>query len=221
MGVHLVGPAPFTPDYLVPGEDLSGDVDVESTVCYLPGVQVAAEEDAEVLALAGKPYFNRTWEHFCSHQYTPMEKVTEEPLIVQKGRVIYIARPLFSDYAQFSRRPHRQIIDHCVRRLLPDPLVGGSNLPVTAVVTLRQQQDDLIVHILNYVPQRRSAMLDVLEDVVPLYDVKLKVKVKHTPESVMAVPEGKEIPWERDGEYVKLTVPVINGYQIVQIRRAV
>ncbi|MCJ7623386.1 MAG: hypothetical protein MUO76_07770 [Anaerolineaceae bacterium] len=80
----------------------------ENTVLYLSGVQIALEPGTQVLAHSGAPYFNRTWEHFCFHQYTPMERETDEPIITQKGNVIYIARPIFSDNAQLSRRPHER-----------------------------------------------------------------------------------------------------------------
>lgn len=219
MGVQVLGPAQFTPDYLVPGRDMAADMDVSHTVCYLPGVRIAAMPGAKVLATMGAPYFNRTWEHFTSHQYAPMERITEEPLIVQKDRVITIARPLFSDYAMLSRRPHRHILDHCIRRLLPSPWVGAHNLPVTAAVTVRAQGEDLIVHVLHYQPQRRSRMLDVLEDVVPLHDVSLQVKVMQAPEQVRLVPQGQAITWSQEGEYVQLRIPVVNGHQVVQIVR--
>jgi len=221
MGVHYIGPAPYTPDYIVPGEEIASLVDVEHTVSMLKGVQVSTGPGAQVLAWCGKPYFNRTWDHFCSHQYAPLEKVTDDPIILQKGNVIYMARPLFSEYAQFSRRPHRQIINACLRRLLPTPRVGECNLPVTAIVTVRQQGQDLIVHLLNYVPQRRSNLLDVLEDVIPLRDVQVSIRVDRPPAAVRQVPEDQQVPWRLQDGYVHFTVPILNGYQIVQLQDAV
>ena len=70
--------------------------------CHLQGVKVAPRPGTEVLARAGAPHFNRTWDHFCSHQYTRMEKVTGDPIITQNQGVIYVARPLFQEYAQSS-----------------------------------------------------------------------------------------------------------------------
>jgi hypothetical protein len=220
MGVHFAGQAPFVPDYIVPGDGIAAQVDVKHTVSMLKGVQVNPGPGVEVLAWSGKPYFNRTWEHFCSHQYTPLEKVTDDPVILQKGKVIYMARALFSEYAQFSRRPHRQIIDACLRRLLPTPRVGKNNLPVTAVATVRHQGQDLIVHLLNYVPQRRSNLLDVLEDVIPLHDVHLSIRVDRQPYAVRLVPEDRELPWQWQDGYVEFIVPTLSGYQIVQLQEA-
>jgi hypothetical protein len=218
MGVHYAGPAPYTPDYIVPTEAIAQEVDVKHTVSMLEGVQITPEPGVQVLAWCGKPYFNRTWDHFCSHQYSPLEEKIDDPLIVQNGKIIYIARRLFSEYARFSRRPHRQIIDACLRRLLPDPRVGKHNLPVTAVITVRQQRRDLIVHLLNYVPQRRSDLLDVLEDVTPLHDVSVSIRHDGKPAAVRLAPEGLDLPWQWQDGYVQFTLPVLNGYQIVQIK---
>jgi hypothetical protein len=193
---------------------------VENTVFYLPGVQVRLDPGTQVLARSGAPYFNRTWEHSCSHQYTPMESETDEPIITQRDNLIYIARPIFSDYAQFSRRPHRKVMGNCLKRLLPRPRVGENNLPVMAVVTVRRQKSDLLVHVLHYAPQKRSSYLEVLEDVVPLHNIEMSIRAERRPQAVVLVPEGESLDWEWQDGYVSFCVPVIRGYQIIQLEAA-
>ena len=39
------------------------------------------------------------------------------------------------------------------------------------------------MHLLHYIPERRSQDIDIIEDVIPLYDVKVSIKV---PEIVAA-----------------------------------
>ncbi len=220
MGVHYVGPAPFSPDYLVLEPELADGVESMHHSCEERGVQIRIDPGVQVLARSGVPYFNRTWEHFCSHQYTPMSHATDDPLIVQNGDVIYCARPLFREYAISSRRVHKQVLANCIERLLPWPRIGRHNLPSTAIVTVRRQGDDLIVHVLHYVHQRRGKSLDVIEDVLPLHDVRLSVRTAQAPSSVRLVPEGEplEATWQ-DG-YVHLTLPRVNGYQIIQLADA-
>src|SRR5690606_10699056 len=158
-GVEDGGPAPFTPDYLMLSDEIAQGIEPMAHSCELPGIRLLPQAGVEVLAYAGDPYFNRTWEHFCSHQYTPLEGQSDDPVIVQKGGVITIARPLFSEYAQSAKRVHKQVIGNCINRLLPQPRVGVNNLPSTAIVTVRQQGADLIVHLLHYVHQRRGKIL--------------------------------------------------------------
>lgn len=102
------------------------------------GVAVALDSGA-ALASASHPYFNRTWAHFCSHQYTPIESESDEPFAVRHGACIYISKPLFGEYAASARRVHRQIIGNALALLLERPLVGAHTLPTTAIVTVRQQ----------------------------------------------------------------------------------
>jgi hypothetical protein len=218
LGVSYRGPAPFAPDYMALGPELAIAGEPFAYVCELPGVQVEARAGAQALAHSGAPYFNRTWRHFCSHQYAPQERVTDDPLIVQNNGVIYIARPLFSEYAESARRIHRDVIGAALARLLPRPRIGAHNLPSTAIVTVRRQGEDVIVHLLHYVHQRRGSRgLDVIEDVLPLHDVELSVRVERAPSEAVLVPEHVAAAHSFADGYVQLRVPKVNGYQIVRL----
>jgi hypothetical protein len=217
MGVHYAGPAAFAPDYLVLEPELTDEIEPMHHVCELPGTRVTVEPGVQVLARSGAPYFNRTWQHFCSHQYTPMDRPSDEPVIVQNGNVLYVARPLFREYAKSSRRVHKQVLANCLKRLLPQPRVGAHNLPSTAIVTVRQQGSDLVVHVLHYVHQRRGQTLDVIEDVLPLHDVTISIRATQRPSAVQLVPERQPVEWTWQAGYVHFSVPCINGYQIVQL----
>jgi hypothetical protein len=221
MGVKYLGPAPYAPDYLIPDPAWDALPDEVAPVCEQQGVRLAAQAGALILARSGAPYFNRTWEHFCSHLYTPLDGVADDALVVQHGCVITIARPLFREYAETARVPHRQIVDACLRRLLPAPRVGAHSLPSTAVVTVRQQHADLIVHVLHYVPQRRGRHLDSVEDILPLHEVKLCVRTTRQPRHVRLVPQELVIDATWSDGYVCFVIPRVNGYQIVQLVDAV
>lgn len=219
MGVHYAGPAPFAPDYLVVGSDLANGIEPMAYTCEKLGVRVTVDTGARALAHAAAPYFNRTWEHFCSHQYTPMDRLTDDAAVVESpdGSVIYCSRPLFSEYAESARRIHKQVLLNCIARLLDKPRIGPHTLPTTAQVTVRSLGDDLIVHLLHYVHQRRGKDLDVIEDVLPLHDVQLSVRVAVRPSAVRLVPEDRAVDWTYEDGYVGFAVPKVEGYQIVQI----
>jgi hypothetical protein len=146
---------------------------------------------------------------------------------VQNGSVLYVARPLFREYAESARLVHKQVLGNCIARLLPRPRIGAHNLPSTAIVTVRQQGHDLLVHLLHYVHQRRGQTLDVIEDVLSLHGVQLDVRAAQRPAAVRLVPGEEPLDWtwqddDAEGEgYVRLTVPRLDGYQIVQLVSAV
>ncbi len=139
--------------------------------------------------------------------------------MVEHGNVIYIARPLFREYALSARQVHKQVIGNCLARLLPAPRVGENNLPSTAVVTVRQQAESLVLHLLHYVHQRRGRSLDIIEDVLPLHDVEITC----APRVAAGGAVGAAKPTARvvlaDG-YARLRVPLVDGYQIVLLKNA-
>jgi hypothetical protein len=217
LGVYYQGPAPFAPDYLALEAALADGIESMAHVCELPGTMIAAAPGAEVLARSGAPYFNRTWRHFNSHQYTPMDAVTNQSVIVQNGRALYIARPLFREYAESARRVHKQVLANCLARLLPRRRVGAHNLPSTAIVSVRRRQADLLVHVLHYVHQRRGQGTDVIEDVLPLHDVALSVRAARRPEAVVILPDAQPVAWEWQDGYVRMTLPRVDGYALVRL----
>jgi len=220
MGADYGGPAHYAPDYLMLSDAIAQDIEPMAHSCELPGVRLLPHSGVEVLAYSGQPYFNRTWEHFCSHQYTPLQGQSDEAIIIQNGGVITIARPLFSEYAQSAKRVHRQVIANCLNRLLPQPRIGSHNLPSTAIVTVRRQGSDLIVHLLHYIHQRRGKILDVIEDVIPLHNVELSVRAGRGPAAVTLVPEHDDLVFSYDAGYVRFTVPMVRGYQMVRLAGA-
>jgi hypothetical protein len=221
IGAHYDSAAPFAPDYLMLADEISAGIEPMAHSAEQRGVRLRVNPGVTVLATSGASYFNRTWQHFCSHQYTPFDRVTDEPIIIQNGDVLTIARPLLSEYGETSKRVHKQIIANCLARLLPTPRVVRHNLPSTAIITVRQQRHDLIVHLLHYVHQRRGKTLDIIEDVIPLHDAELSIRWEAetggTPSAVTLQPEGQSLPFTYEDGCVRFTVPKINGYQIVQI----
>ncbi len=99
LGVAYKGEAPFSPDFIVPGQLNEGLRDT-GYVMYLRGLEVEPTADSEVLSPMIKPYFNRTWRHFCSHRHTPAEGPAEYPGAVRNGNCIYFMHPLFGQYDQ-------------------------------------------------------------------------------------------------------------------------
>jgi hypothetical protein len=112
------------------------------------------------------------------------------------------------------------VIAACLKRLLEAPRVGQNNLPSTAIVTVRQQERDLIVHLLHYIHQRRGRGLDIIEDVISLHKVEMEIRVDRQPREVRLVPEMQLVDWDWEDGYVHLRVPRVNGYQMVQIEEA-
>ena len=215
-GVSFEGDYEFTPSYIRVHQALQQSIEPMDHVMYEASTQVSLQEGTEALASIVKPYFNRTWEHFCSHQHTPPDTITSIPAVTQHRNIIYISSAIFGAYIEHGYRPYREIVRNCIERLLPDKLIRG-NLPTTAETTLMKQDDHLILHVLHYTPQRTAKRIDVLEEVIPLYDREISIRTEKEPSKVLLLPEQQELSFRWADHYVHFTIPEIRGHQMVLI----
>jgi hypothetical protein len=185
---------------------------------YMRGVEVEAAPGSDVLADVILPYFPRTYKHFCSHRQTPSSGRVGGPAIVQRGRAIYFAHPIFAQYDRNAPRWCKTLFLNALDILLPEPLLrhGG---PTTLRATVNEQaaENRWVMHLLHYIPERRSQDIDVIEDVIPLYDVRVSVRVPGQVTGVACVPEGQPLAYEQEEGYVEFVVPELVGHQIVEL----
>jgi hypothetical protein len=222
LGVTWEQASNLCPEYIHLGDELAGIAPPLDYVVYERGERVRALPGTEVLALIGEPYFNRTPLHYSSHQHTPIARVSDAPAIARTGRAIYCAFPLFRAYKLHGNQIYKQIVQALVDLLLPDPLLKVT-APSTAEATVLSQragdEDRLVVHLLHYIPQRRTPNLDLVEDVIPLYRVPVAVKIGAPPARVYLAPEGSDLQFVWEGGYASFVVPKVNGHQLVCVTR--
>ena len=215
LGIVYRQEAEFCPRYMHITETFTG-VPPMDYVMYEQGVSVNALPGSRVLAYTVNPYFNRTYNRFCSHRQTPPARITSEPCIIQNENIIYISNPLFKDYAMNGCRVYRDIIANCISRLLPKPIVRCV-LPTTAELTLRRQGDALVLHVLNYIIQRKCRSIDTIEEIFPLRNQVISVRTKRKPIRVYTVPQMCDLEHSFNGEYAEIIIPEILGHQMVII----
>jgi hypothetical protein len=107
---------------------------------------------------------------------------------------------------------------NAIRRLLPEPLVELT-APSSTIATLNQQAADnrWVLHLLHYIPERRGTAFDVIEDVIPLADIRVRVRTARPVKQVRAVPQGQTLEYRQEGEYVTFILPRLFGHQMVAI----
>jgi hypothetical protein len=221
MGVEWVGEAPYSLDfiYALPGGSLGNGMAATEHVMYLRGGQVRAESGSETLAEVRVPYFNRTKEQFCSHRHTPSSGRVGYPGAVRRGRVIYFAHPMFTQYYQFAPRWCKKLVCNAINLLMPQRAVA-SNAPSTALITLNEQpyKNRLVLHVLHYIPERRGVELDVIEDIIDLHDIMMSVRAEKKVSAVNAVPQGEKLTFSQQAGRIEFTIPRVHGHQMVEIQ---
>jgi hypothetical protein len=204
-------------EYILPGELGKGLAPTEYAL-YIRGMDIEAEPGSETLANKVFSYFDRTYQHFCSHRQTPSSGKIDGPAVIRKGRAIYFANPIFSEYNAVAPRWEKQLFLNALDRLLPDPLVRH-NGPTTLQVTVNAQPDEnrWIVHLLHYIPERRSREIDIIEDVIPLYQVGLSIQSPRI-KAVICVPEQKPLAFnQNNGGRVEFVLPQLVGHQMIAL----
>ncbi len=216
IGARYIGKNEFSPTYLVPLFDtVNGNTEyVMRCSSYLFDAV-----DCETAACMQNPYFNRTKEHFCSHAHAPNNSDESFPAVIIKENVAYAGWDIFTAYATYGHLCFKEIFTYLVKTLLKDGASASAQLPDRAVMTLTRQEEKKrsILHLLFAHTTLRGRKTEVIEDTVPLYNVKCSVKTDKKPSSVRLVPSGEEIAFDFDGKSVNFTVPEVNIHQMIEI----
>jgi hypothetical protein len=214
LGVKHIGPSPFTATYIRFGDAINTGVPDSDHVMYERGQRVVPGKGTEILAGIVEPYFERTWNHFCSHKQTPGDKLSPYPAAVQKGRCAYIAFPIFAAYAAHGNYPYRLLVANILQRLLPDPLLCVA-APTSTEATVMRQGKRTIVHLLQYCPERRATNLDLIEDVVPLFNVPVSLRLARAPKEVYLAPTREPVAFSYRQGRCDVTVPEVRGHAML------
>lgn len=231
-----VGPASeFSPDYVLPIEELRPDFVAKPMVMYQRSRRLTVT-DGESLGDIYDPYFNRTWDHFCSHQHAPaLPHSSGFACGTRKGNVLYLAHPVFSIYRSFGQVALRQYIGKTLRCLLAeDESLGLRNFPSTARVTLMHQPQErrYVLHLLHaHIVNRggesdlhggnaagRQKSYEVIEEFLPLYDIGISLRRDKSIQSVRLEPQGTDLRYQVVGDTLQLALPEMHHHQMIVIR---
>jgi len=217
IGVEYVGEAPHSPDFLVAGEALGAPLTDYPLALYGRGSRVRAT-GAEVLARVGYPYFTRSADARMSHLHTAYDRVSDDPAVTRLGNVVYCHSPLFGAYRQHAVPAYRHLVAALLDGLVPEPVLMAPGLPTSAEATLLRQPavgGRTILHLLNVLPQRRGAAIDIVEEVIPLRDVRVGVRLDAPAGEVTLAPGGERLETETTDGVTWVTVPEVGAHAVV------
>ena len=211
FGASYVGTADLSPCYFVPEFEADG-------ICKSSYLMRSAAEKITGDAVLGwrqEPYFNRTAEHFCSHRHTPYRPEYAGPGMTQGKHGIYIAWSVFHEYAQTGHLIAKRTVEFALDRLLGESKTLQTNLGAQGAATLMKQQNRYINHLLYAVPVTRGKNTQIIEDIQPVYDVAVTVKLPQKIGRVYLAPQMIDIPYTQTGNAVSYTVPKIDCHQMI------
>ncbi|NLF01423.1 MAG: hypothetical protein GX601_10655 [Anaerolineales bacterium] len=211
------GPEPHVPAFFVAEQEVAGDIPAMPVTIYDQGIALRAAPGAQVLARLIKPYFNLgAWDWRHENMYAPPETDSGRPALVRKGKVFHFSFPLFSGYCAHAVIPYRTLLGHCIAQTLPKPLLKVAGLPSFGQATVTEREGARIVHLLTYVPELRGDTIQMVEEPITVSSVTVALRDDgHRVGRVALAPQGVELPHESREGYVSVTVPTVQGYQMV------
>lgn len=212
LGAEWIKENPYKPDYFRPLEKIK-DMGDTGYIMYGNGEKIRCIGNE--LGIRENPYFNRTRVHFCSHQHTPNSCEYGGAGMTEGKDGIYIAWNIFADYAQSGELHLKQMAIFALDRLLDTAKTLKTNLPAQGIVTLMKQSDRLICHLLYASPVKRGNGIEVIEDIVPIYNVELAIKTNRKINKVYLAPQKEDIDFTYDNGYISVKLAKIECHQMV------
>lgn len=212
----LAGEAsPYTSTYLRFSEGARGALPTIDHVFYEQGSRLLPREGDTVLARIVEPYFERAWDHFCSHAQTP-PRLTTSPYAagLVRGKHAQLALPVFRTYAKHANIPARQLIGAALAELLPKPILRVTG-PSYVEAVVSDQGKRRIVHLLSFIPEKRGEGLEVVEESIPARDLVIDLEVREIVKAVTLQPQGKEVPFRQEEKRVTVALDWVEGHQML------
>jgi hypothetical protein len=221
-GLVFAGMSPFTPAYMVPKAKFTGDIPPYPYALYEGAAQWRAKAPAETLAVLGEPRFQRSPEHYMSHQQTPFDHTTAYAAVARSGKVALVAFPLGQGYYNQGFWAYRLAFQKALAGVLPAPLLQ-TDAHLTTELSLTHQSSDAgrrerhMVHIVNFSPMRRTPKhTDFHDDPIPLTDVTVRVNLPLKAASARALYAGKDLPVRHTAVGgVEFLVPRVDIHEVV------
>ena len=215
FGADYVGESAYNPAYIRPLFEMEGLYDT-AYIMYSQG-EVTTLTSGEMLAKQENPYFNRTAEHFCSHQHTPNAEEFAGPGMSEGKDGIYINWQVFNEYAEKGSLILKRIVQYALDKLLGDTITLKTNLGAQGVTTVMEQKDQnrYINHLLYAIPVKRGEGIEIIEDIAPVYDINVTLDLPKEIKNVYLAPQKKPIPFTCEDGKVMFTVDKIDCHQMV------
>ena len=218
LGARWTGTPEFRPDYFRPGWTPE-PLEAAAFVQYAPSQTIALTETGTALGHREEPYFNRTWQHFSSHQHTPSTGQAAGPGMVQGPDGIYFAWAVFEDYATKGSLLCRKVVEYALNLLLGNRKTLETSLGAQGIVTLTRQRNEGrdVVHLLYGSPVKRGTDIEVIEDLPVIQDITVSIQASGLKSRITMQPQGEVLEFVQKGNTLTFSVPRLECHQIVEI----
>lgn len=216
FGIHYIGSSEKDNDYTVVKPKIGEGIVSTPFLNYEPALRVKPKQGTEILATIREPYFSRTLGYFSSHANTPNKlEDAGHPAVVKSNNTVYFAHALDNAYFRHGARIHRDLFInglkqvHNTRYLEVDlPSAGRANL-------LHQPDKKRYIAHLLYAPAHQRGRAQVIEDLVPIHNTKVTVRLPKKVKKVYLIPSGEELKINRNEGAVTVEVEKFTAHTAI------
>ncbi|MDR2834234.1 MAG: beta-galactosidase trimerization domain-containing protein [Streptococcaceae bacterium] len=221
-GINYVKENPFVPTYGIYHLD---NLPKEEIVLHGKSLEVELE-NAQILGEEIRPMYQRNFQHYFSHFQAPIGEKSDYPVATQNNEVIYFSHPLFEMYKIHGVQQYKQMVIEALVYLLDGKKIIQTNLPKASdvIVNKKNHEKEILVNLLYYVPERKSLLLDTIEDKVLLKDYEVELDISYllstneiTIDEVKSIVDKQNLEFNYQNGKLKMQIPQIHGYQIIKI----
>lgn len=232
LGIKLEGKYPYTNGYVV-----INDRDLKNNILDMPHqvwgeIAYVKPVTANKVADLWNVYMRRDSDYFQGGS-SPIGKNTGYPFITVnqygKGKAAYICGDVFNSYAFRNNWNLKNMFGNLVNMVLPETLIS-IDAPGNVKVVLRKQEKRILVHLINLYGERSyyygelpwqprtTNTIVYAENILPVHNIEVKVKVDKKPDSVKLMPENQTLKWKTlENGLISIDVPELDIYSIVVI----
>ncbi|MGQ1787406.1 hypothetical protein [Saccharicrinis sp. GN24d3] len=208
IGATDAAEATYRNDYTYVGDKLTTDLVQSPFLNRMPAIRVTPKEGTEILAQIYEPYFDRTVEHWTSHDNVPYQnKPAVHPAVIKYGNIVWCAHDLERIYAKEGSRVHRQLFYNALKQLLMDPFVEAEMPSCGRLNLLHQPEENRYVVHLTYGTPHQRGRAQVIEDLVPLHNVPVSVDFDEKIKKAYTISGKKALKMKKVDGKLQVVVP--------------
>jgi hypothetical protein len=177
------------------------------------------ETSAKVLADLWEPLLLEDGRYI--HQSSPQGKYTGSPAITVntfgEGKAVFLSNDIFGAYYIRPQWNLKNIFRNLLNEVIPEKLVEVE-APSNVEVVLAEKDGAKQVHLVNHYRDKSIGNSNtIVENVLPVYDIKVRIRADQRPGSVELMPGKEDLSFEYNSGYVSFVIPKLHIYSIAVI----
>lgn len=145
----------------------------------------------------------------------PGEKSAYPAVVINhygKGKAVYISGQVFRAFWEKKQIHLRYLINNLVSLVTRERIIEVK-APSCVEVSLFEKKNGYTLHLVNH----QSKATDLNDYTLPIFDIKVSVKLREDPKRITQMPEEKNLPWQKSGDYITFEVPSVNIHSLIVI----